>query len=39
MELWIREVQPVLPKTTSQFINILSVFVYIIIVINAEMGL
>jgi hypothetical protein len=38
MEFWIGEMQALLPERTNQFINVLSLFVYIIIVINAEMG-
>jgi len=33
-----REMQALLPERTNQFINVSSLFVYIIIVINAEMG-
>lgn len=37
MEFWIREVQPVLPKRTSQFFEILSLFVCTVM-IKAGMG-
>ena len=38
MEFWSREMQALFPERTNQFINVLSLFVYIIIMINAEMG-
>jgi hypothetical protein len=38
MEFWIREVHSVLPERTSHIIDILSLFVCIIIVINAKVG-